>query len=75
VFDGVPIGPFQGREEIAAAYRERPPHDEVLIFAVEEADGTVVAGYGWLREPAKPAGRMLVMQRDGKIAKLTVTFE
>jgi RimJ/RimL family protein N-acetyltransferase len=75
VFDGVPIGPFQGREEIAAAYRERPPDDEVLIFAVGEADGTVVAGYGWLREPAKPAGRMLVMQRDGKIAKLTVTFE
>jgi RimJ/RimL family protein N-acetyltransferase len=75
VFDGVPIGPFQGREEIAAAYRERPPDDEVVIFAVEEADGTVVAGYGWLREPAKPAGRMLVMQRDGKIAKLTVTFE
>jgi RimJ/RimL family protein N-acetyltransferase len=46
VFDGVPIGPFQGREEIAAAYRERPPDDEVVIFAVEEADGTVVAGYG-----------------------------
>jgi RimJ/RimL family protein N-acetyltransferase len=74
-FDGVPVGPFRGREEIAAAYRERPPDDEVLIFGVEEGDGTVVARYGWLREPAKQAGRMLVTPRDGKIAKLVVTID
>jgi hypothetical protein len=28
-----------------------------------------------LREPSKQAGRMLVTLRDGKIAKLTVTFD
>jgi RimJ/RimL family protein N-acetyltransferase len=73
-FEGVPVGPFAGREEIAAAYRERPPDDEVLIFGVDE-DGGVVARYGWLREPGKQAGRMLVTPRDGKLAKLVVTFE
>jgi hypothetical protein len=27
-FVGVPVGPFEGREAIAAAYREQPPDDE-----------------------------------------------
>jgi hypothetical protein len=75
VFQGVPVGPFSGREKIAAAYREQPPDDEVLIFGVEEEDGRVVARYGWSREPGKQAGRMLVTPRDEKIAKLVVTFE
>jgi hypothetical protein len=75
VFEGVPLGPFPGREEIAAAYRERPPDDEVLIFGVDEQNGTVVARYGWLREPANQTGRLLVTPRDGKIAKLVVTFD
>jgi RimJ/RimL family protein N-acetyltransferase len=74
-FEGVPVGPFKGREEIAAAYRERPPDDEVVIFGAEEDDGRVVARYGWAREPGKPAGRMLVTPRSAKIAKLVVTFE
>jgi steroid Delta-isomerase len=75
-FDGVPVGPFEGRAQIAQAYRDRPPDDEVLIFGVEEEDGPVVARYGWLREPGKVAGRMLVTPRDGgKIARLVVTFE
>jgi len=74
-FEGVPLGPFRGRNEIAAAYREQPPDDEVVIFGVEAGDGTVVARYGWFREPGKQAGRMLVTPRDGKIANLTVTFE
>lgn len=74
-FEGVPVGPFAGREAIAAAYRERPPDDEVLIFGVDEEDGRVVARYGWSREPGKQAGRMLVTPRDGKLARLVVTFE
>ena len=56
--------------------RERPPDDQVLIFDTEEEDGgRIVAGYGWLRKPAKKAGTMLLTPRDGKIAKLVVTFE
>jgi RimJ/RimL family protein N-acetyltransferase len=74
-FEGIPVGPFKSRDEIARAYRERPPDDEVLIFGVEREGDRVVARYGWLREPGRVAGRMLVTPRDGKIAKLVVTFE
>ena len=74
-FEGVPVGPFVGREAIAAAYEAQPPDDEVVIFGTEESGDQVVARYGWLREPGKQAGRMLVTPRDGKIEKLIVTFE
>ena len=74
-FDGVPVGPFDGREAIAAAYDARPPDDEVVVFGTEESGDEVVARYGWLREPGTQAGRMLVTPRDGKIEKLIVTFE
>ena len=74
-FEGVPVGPFDGREAIAAAYEARPPDDEVVIFGTEESGDEVVARYGWLSEPSKQAGRMLVTPRAGKIEKLTVTFD
>ena len=75
VFEGVPVGPFKGRDEIVAAYKSQPPDDEVLIFAADENGEEIVARYGWLNEPSKEAGRMLVTPRDGKIQKLIVTFE
>lgn len=74
-FEGVPVGPFHGRDEIAATYRARPPDDEVVIFGARQNGDEVVAGYGWLKEPANQAGRMLVTPRAGKIRKLIVTFE
>ena len=74
-FEGVPVGPFNGREEIAAAYNAQPPDDEVVTFGTEENGEEIVARYGWLKEPGKQAGRMLVTPRDGKIQKLIVTFE
>jgi steroid Delta-isomerase len=74
-FEGVPVGPFNGREAIAAAYDAQPPDDQVVIFGTGENAGQIVAGYGWLKEPGKQAGRMLVTPRDGKVQKLTVTFE
>jgi len=74
-FEGVPVGPFDGREAIAAAYKSRPPDDEVVIFGTEANGDDVVASYGWLKEPAKRAGRMHVTVRDRKIQKLVVTFD
>jgi steroid delta-isomerase len=74
-FEGVPVGPFNGRDEIEAAYKSRPPDDEVVIFAAGENGEEVVARYGWLKEPGKHAGRMIVIPRDGKIQKLIVTFD
>ena len=29
VFEGIPVGPFEGRDAIDAAYREQPPDDEI----------------------------------------------
>jgi len=74
-FEGVPVGPFEGRDAIAAAYEARPPDDEVVVFGADEVGDEVVARYGWLREPGRQAGRMLVTPRDGKIARLVVTFD
>jgi len=74
-FDGVPIGPFRGVDEIVRAYKERPPDDLVLTFGVDDDGGRVVARYGWLREPATVAGRMLLTPSGERIAKLVVTFE
>jgi RimJ/RimL family protein N-acetyltransferase len=74
-FNGVSVGPFSGRAEILAAYDDRPPDDEVVVFDARAEEGAVVASYGWLREPAKVAGQMVVTPRGDKIGKLVVTFE
>jgi RimJ/RimL family protein N-acetyltransferase len=74
-FDGVPVGPFMGRAQIVAAYETQPPDDEVVVFSTHPDDERVVVSYGWLREPGKVAGRMLVTPAGDRIRKLVVTFE
>ncbi len=74
-FQGVPVGPFEGRDAIVAAYREQPPDDEVRILDVEERDGTIVARYAWAAEPDRQAGRLLLTRRGDAVEKLVVTFE
>ena len=74
-FEGVPVGPFIGRDAIGAAYRDQPPDDEVEIFDTEERDGFIVARYAWLRDEGHQAGEMRISQRNGQIQKLVVTFD
>ena len=74
-FEGVPLGPLNGRAAIEAAYRTNPPDDSVLVFEAGEEAGVVAARYGWLREPSKVAGRMLLTPAGDRIASLVVTFE
>jgi RimJ/RimL family protein N-acetyltransferase len=75
-FDGVPVGPFRGRDAIAAAYRARPPDDRVVTFRVDAgSNDDVTALYGWLAQPAQPAGRMVLTRADDRIGTLRVTFE
>ncbi|TML09574.1 MAG: hypothetical protein E6G33_16330, partial [Actinobacteria bacterium] len=57
-FEGVPFGPFEGRDAIAAAYRDQPPDDEIEILGVEERDDEVIAGYAWAAEPDREAGEL-----------------
>jgi steroid delta-isomerase len=74
-FEGVPVGPFEGRDAIAAAYRDRPPDDQLDVLDAREEDGVVVARYAWRKRPDQLAGRMLMTARDGQIARLVVTFD
>ena len=74
-FEGVPVGPFVGREAIATAYRDEPPDDEIEILGKTERDGMVVARYAWLRDHGKQAGEMRLTRQDGRIKKLVVTFD
>jgi steroid delta-isomerase len=67
VFEGVPVGPFRGKEAIAAAYRDRPPDDEIDLLE----DG----GYAWRRDAGRRAGELRLETADGKITRLVVTFE
>src|SRR5690348_1386589 len=69
-FQGVPVGPFRGRAEIAEAYRERPPDDEILVLD-QEGDA---AGYAWATDPETRAGELRLTVRDGLIRRVVVTF-
>ena len=63
VFEGVPVGPFHGREAIAAAYRERPPDDEIEVLETEEDDAEIRARYAWLRDEGRAAGDLRLTPR------------
>jgi steroid delta-isomerase len=73
-FEGVPAGPFVGRETIAAAYRERPPDDEIVILSAETAADGCVADYAWKSAPDARAGALRLTVAGGRIARLVVTF-
>jgi cysteine desulfurase/selenocysteine lyase len=73
-FVGIPVGPFEGREAIDAAYREMPPDDELDHISVDEPDRpTVVGRYAWRRDGA--TGTMTLGHRDGEITDLRVEFD
>ena len=74
-FEGVPVGPFAGKEAIAEAYRVQPPDDELDVLDVREDGDTVVAGYAWRREPDMRAGELLLTVKGERISRLVVTFE
>jgi steroid Delta-isomerase len=74
-FEGVPAGPFRGRDTIEAAYREQPPDDEVRILDADQVGDEVIAGYAWNADPERRAGELRLTERDGRIARLVVTFD
>jgi steroid Delta-isomerase len=73
-FEGVPVGPFAGRDAIAQAYRDRPPDDELDVLDSRRDGGTFVAGYAWRREPDVRAGELRLTVDGDRITKLVVTF-
>jgi hypothetical protein len=75
VFEGVPAGPFTGRDAVAEAYAQQPPDDEVVLLGDLSARGdTVESDYAWASEGTR-AGRMILTALSGRITRLVVTFE
>jgi hypothetical protein len=74
-FEGVPVGPFRGREEIRAAYDSRPPDDEVDVRNVRSEGDRTVADYGWAAEQGVRAGELRVTWDGDLIRELVITFE
>ena len=74
-FSGVPVGPFVGKEAIAAAYREQPPDDELRIVEEREREGRIEARYAWLAESEVPAGELVLTAEGGLIHRLVITFD
>jgi steroid delta-isomerase len=68
VFEGIPVGPFAGRDAIGEAYAAQPPDDEIVLL---DGDGT----YAWAKEPDVPAGRMFLIEREGEIAHLKIRYD
>ena len=68
VFEGIPVGPFHGREAIRAAYAAQPPDDEIVLL---DPDGT----YAWSKKPETPAGQMFLTERDGEIVRLVIRYD
>jgi hypothetical protein len=73
-FEGVPVGPFAGRDAIAQAYRDQPPDGEVRMLDATEDGERIVAGYAWLAEPDVRAGEMQIDHDGERIRRLVVTF-
>jgi ketosteroid isomerase-like protein len=74
-FEGVPVGPFCGREAIRAAYESRPPDDEVEIRNVRAEGGRTIADYGWKADGGARAGELRVSWDGDLIRELVITFE
>jgi hypothetical protein len=73
-FEGIPVGPFHGRDAIAEAYRARPPDDELVVLDRREEDDELVATYAWAAEPTVPAGELRLATRDGAIGRVVVRY-
>ena len=74
-FDGVPVGPFHGRDAIAAAYAAQPPSDTMTVLDVRvEDDGTVVEPFSWATDGGARSGEMRLAVADGLIRRLVVVF-
>ncbi|WP_433006289.1 hypothetical protein [Kribbella sp. CA-294648] len=67
-FMGIPVGPFEGRDAVVAAYRANPPDDQVVVLDSKLGEGRVEATYAWLADPGRPAGRVL-LELEGDLVK------
>jgi len=74
-FADVPIGPFDGRAAIAAAYEAQPPSDTMTILDRQVAeDGTIVQQFSWSADEGEPSGEMRLRVAGDQIEQLVISF-
>jgi ketosteroid isomerase-like protein len=74
-FAGVPVGPFHGRDAIAAAYAAQPPTDTMTVLDVRvEDDGTIVEPFSWASDGGARSGEMRLVVEAERIRGLVVAF-
>lgn len=72
-FDGLPVGPFRGRTEIAHAYADQPPRDTMALMAMETVgDEAVRASFDW--DNTGGGGQMYLRWDGDKLAELLIAF-
>lgn len=71
-FVGVPVGPFTGRDEIAAGYAAQPPSDTLTATRGVCTDDVDELWFTW--DSSKTAGTMILRWSGDLIAELTVSF-
>jgi hypothetical protein len=72
-FSGVPAGPYDGREAIAAAYRSDPPDDTMEVLDVRSTDWTDTARFQWSRGGSGTL--WLAWTAGGLVSRLVVDFD
>ena len=71
-FEGIPVGPYAGLDQITRAYAERPPSDTMTCESDARDGDRDVVRFSW---DAGGGGTLRVSWRDGAVADLTVTFD
>ncbi|HTW21394.1 MAG TPA: nuclear transport factor 2 family protein [Mycobacteriales bacterium] len=70
-FVGVPVGPFIGREQIAAGYLAQPPTDTLTVTRSVSAGDIDEVWFDW---DSGGSGAMTIRWTGDLVAELTVTF-
>ena len=73
-FEGIAVGPFEGRDAVVAAYTDSPPGSEILVLDTSLGPDGIAATYAWIHDPAKPAGRLTLTLRDDLVSTFTVDY-
>jgi steroid delta-isomerase len=71
-FVGPPVGPFHGRDAIAAAYAASPPGDTMTVRDVSRRGDTEIVAFAWTRGGT---GTMAIRRAGGLITSLVVRFD
>jgi hypothetical protein len=71
-FVGIPVGPFTGREAIAAGYASQPPSDTLTVTRGVSSGEVDELWFAW--DSGGTTGTMILRWSGDLIAELTVTF-